>query len=287
MVHERGPQEGKAHRTVLDSQPAGSTDQAVPRTVRQLADLAGPALDRSTPVPLYYQLAQTLQGLIESGTLSVGTKLGNEADLARELGVSRPTVRRALGYLAAHGCVLRLRGTGTVVMPVPIRRSVGLTSMYDDLVEGGHRPTTRVLTLKTVPAPAAVQAALSLSKGAMVRYLRRLRFVDDDPLAVMENYLPVELLSLDRSKLEASGLYRVMRNAGITPRVASQTVGARLATQQEAQLLRLDKGAPILQLQRVSYDETGRAIEYASHSYAAARQTFQMNLISDTRAAQP
>lgn len=253
----------------------------------QVADLIRARLDRGSPVPLYYQLAQTLQGLIESSALTVGTRLGNEADLAQELGVSRPTVRRALGYLADSGSVLRLRGMGTVVMPVPIRRSVALTSVYDDLLASGHRPSTIVLSIATISAPAAVAATLNLSDGAKALYLSRLRLVDDEPLAVMENYLPAGLLKLARLQLEQTGLYRVMRAAGIVPRVASQTIGARAATTEEAQLLEIDEGAPLLQLQRVSYDETGRAIEYASHAYIAARHSFQMNLVSETRAAQP
>jgi DNA-binding GntR family transcriptional regulator len=256
-------------------------------SIDQIAGMLRSSLDRGSPVPLYYQVAQTLQKMIESGALSVGTRLGNEADLASELGISRPTVRRALGYLADGGLVLRLRGMGTVVMPTTIRRSVALTSVYDDLLDSGHLPTTRVLSLDTVNPPAAVMAGLNLPEDADALFLRRLRLVDNEPLAVMENYLPEGLLRLNRPDLEQTGLYRLMRAAGIVPRVASQTIGARLATPDEAKLLGIDAGAPILQLQRVSYDETGRAIEYACHAYIAARHSFQMNLISESRAAHP
>jgi len=71
--------------------------------------LPRPALDRASPVPLYYQLAQNMEHAIDSGELASGTHLENELDLARQLGVSRPTVRRAIGYLAGRGLLIRRR----------------------------------------------------------------------------------------------------------------------------------------------------------------------------------
>jgi len=253
----------------------------------EVADLIQPTPNRANPVPLYYQVAQTLQRLIECSAISVGTRLGNEADLAQALGLSRPTIRRALGYLAVSGLVLRMRGMGTVVMPVPILRSVALTSVYDDMVESGHKPKTVVLELCIVVPPDPIAAHLLLPAGEEVHHLRRLRLVDDDPLVIMRNYLPRGLLELDRDRLERTGLYRLLRAAGIIPRVASQTISGRAATADESLLLRLDHGAPILHLQRVSYDETGRAIEVASHAYSAERQSFLMNLTSESRATEP
>lgn len=270
----------------LSGEPSKEADRRIAGDEHFLASLRD-ALDRSSPVPLYYQLAQALQRLIEAGQLVAGGYLGNEADLAQAIGVSRPTVRRALAYLADGGLVLRMRGLGTIVMPIPIRRSLALTSLYDDLVDSGHAPTTRILSMATVVPPVTVAEALGRGADATALYLRRLRLVDDEPLAMMENYLPAGLLRPDREQLEATGLYRVMRAAGVIPRVASQTIAARIATPEEVDLLALDAGAAILQLERVSYDETGQAIEYASHAYVGARHTLRTNLISETRAAQP
>jgi GntR family transcriptional regulator len=228
-----------------------------------VARLLLPSLDRGSPVPLYYQLAQAMQHAIEAGDLAPRVPLGNEVDLAHELGISRPTVRRALGYLVARGLLVRRRGIGTVVVPTSIRRSIGLTSLYD------------------VAAPPDVAATLGLEPGARVIHVRRLRMVDGEPLAIMENHLPAGLVRLDRAELEATGLYRLLRAAGVEARIASQTIGARQATVDEAVLLDIEPGAPVLQLRRVSYDESGRATEYAWHAYAAERHSFEMNLVSD------
>src|SRR6266699_5591089 len=95
------------------------------------------SLDRRSPVPLYFQLAQHLETAIRSGALPVGARLDNEVQLAKELGLSRPTVRAAFGYLADRGMVTRKRGYGTVVSREKINRDVELTSLYDDLSRAG------------------------------------------------------------------------------------------------------------------------------------------------------
>ena len=77
-------------------------------------------LDRNSPVPLYFQLAQYLEAQIRSGALDVGDRLENEVKMAEELGLSRPTVRAAFSYLVDKGLVLRRRAHGTIVTKVKV-----------------------------------------------------------------------------------------------------------------------------------------------------------------------
>ncbi len=96
-------------------------------------------VDRNSPVPLYFQVAQHLEHLIESGELAPGTRLENEIDLADRLGLSRPTMRRAIEYLVDRGLLVRKRGVGTQVVHAKVRRQVELTSLYDDLAKAQPR----------------------------------------------------------------------------------------------------------------------------------------------------
>ena len=95
-------------------------------------------VDRSSPVPLYFQVAQHLEHMIESGDLPMGTRLENETDLADQLGLSRPTMRRAIEYLVGRGLLVRKRGIGTQVVQAKVAREVELTSLYDDLAKAGR-----------------------------------------------------------------------------------------------------------------------------------------------------
>src|SRR5438093_5413845 len=138
--------------------------------------LTDAALDRASPVPLYYQLAENLETAIRSGSLSSGSHLENEVELARQLRVSRRTVRRAIAVLANRGLVIRRHGIGTLVVPVRVRRPVRLSSLFDDLAESGQTPTTRLLAYEVVPAPLDVATGLQLSGATRVLQFVRLRF---------------------------------------------------------------------------------------------------------------
>src|SRR5499427_9267952 len=119
-------------------------------------------IDRTSPVPLYFQLAQHFETAIRSGALKVGSRLENELQLAEDLGLSRPTVRAAFLYLANKGLVVRKRGAGTVVANERIDRNVELTSLYDDLAASGRSPATKVLKAEASHASDQVAAALQL-----------------------------------------------------------------------------------------------------------------------------
>ncbi|MFB6846351.1 GntR family transcriptional regulator [Streptomyces sp. NPDC056373] len=237
------------------------------------------ALDRSSPVPLYHQLAQQLEAAIERGILAPGNLLGNEVDLSVRLGLSRPTVRQAIQSLVDKGLLVRRRGVGTQVVHSQVRRPLELSSLYDDLEAAGQGPTTEVVRNEIVPAACDVAAALGVPEGGEVTVLDRLRRTHGRPVALLRNYLPASLLDLDGARLESTGLYRVMRSAGITLHSARQTVGARAATADEASRLDEEEGAALLTMQRTAYDDTGRPVEYGTHIYRASHYSFDFQLL--------
>ncbi|MEU8989112.1 GntR family transcriptional regulator [Streptomyces sp. NPDC048558] len=243
-----------------------------------LASLDFP-LDRGSPVPLYYQLAQQLEAAIEHGALAPGDLLGNEVDLSVRLGLSRPTVRQAIQSLVDKGLLVRRRGVGTQVVHSQVKRPLELSSLYDDLEAAGQGPTTQVVRNERVPAAADVAAALGLAEGAEVTVLERLRCTHGQPVAILCNYLPASLLDLDTARLESTGLYRMMRAVGITLHSARQTIGARCATAEEAGRLDEKEGAALLTMQRTAYDDTGRPVEYGTHIYRASRYAFDFQLL--------
>lgn len=238
------------------------------------------ALDRTSPVPLYYQVATRLQQLIEDGVLPVGSRLENEVELAERLGVSRPTMRRAIAYLVERGMLVRRRGVGTQVVHPKVRRPVELTSLYDDLAKSGQEPRTEVLLLEVRRAPDHVAEALGAPAGLDVTWIERLRHAGGEPLAIMHNAVPCDLLALTEDDLARRGLYELLRAAGRVPRMATQTVGAKAATAAEARQLGEHRGAPMLTMVRTAWDEAGRAVEYGSHVYRASRYSFELTLTS-------
>jgi GntR family transcriptional regulator len=242
------------------------------------SELRGVSIDRSSPVPLYFQLAQHLEAEIRSGSLPVGTRLENEVALARELGLSRPTVRAAFGYLAERGMVARKRGYGTVVTREKLNRDVQLTSLHDDLIRAGQQPATKVLRNEVAVASESVAAALELPEGSLVICLERIRFADGEPIALMHNFLPAALMRLNDEALETHGLYEILRAAGIALTSATQRMSARNALAAEARLLDEPRGAALLTMERTVLDDRDRPVEFGQHVYRASRYSLRTSL---------
>lgn len=237
-------------------------------------------LDRLSPVPLYFQLSQELERAITEGELKPGDRIETEVEIAERLGLSRPTVRQAIQDLVNKGMLVRRRGVGTQVVHSQLRRSMELTSLFDDLTSANKKPTTRVLSLGKAPADATVAAALNIAEGTSVIAVKRLRSVRNEPLAIMSNWLPADLVPLTKTELERTGLYDLLRSNGIQMRVANQRIGARSATAAEARLLDLKPNAPLLTMERTSFDESGKAVEYSSHCYRADAYSFETTLVA-------
>jgi DNA-binding GntR family transcriptional regulator len=240
----------------------------------------GAPVDKTSPVPLYFQIAENLRTAIENGTLSPGARLENEIQLSERLSVSRPTVRQAMQRLTLEGLVVRQRGVGTVVAQRRIQRPLALSSLYEDLRIAGRQPATVVLEVRSVGATDEVAAALGVPRGQEILNIERLREADGAPLAVMRNYLPADLLRDHNvaATLTVSGLYETLRERGIRFHSADETIGARKATSREARLLKVPRGGTVLTMTRIAIDPAGRVIDYGIHAYLAERYSFRVSL---------
>jgi DNA-binding GntR family transcriptional regulator len=236
-------------------------------------------VNRSSPVPLYFQVAEQLERAIFEGKLVPGDRIANEVALAEDLGLSRPTMRQAIQLLVDKGMLVRKRGVGTQVVHPPIKRTVELTSLYDDLKRTGHRLETEVLGLELVEADEVAASRLKVPEGSPIWRLDRVRSVDGQPLALMCNFVPEAITDLGDVDFATSGLYEHFRAEGIHLRVAHQTISARRAESHEAKLLRGRKGDPVLTMERTSFDDSGRAVEYGTHLYRPDLYAYETTLV--------
>lgn len=235
-------------------------------------------MDHASPVPLYYQVATQIETAIDSGDLPVGARLGNEIDLAARLGLSRPTVRQAIGSLVDKGLVIRRRGAGTQVVFNRVKRSLELSSLFDDLAAVDQQPTTRVLVNEVVTASDDLAHRLGIPEGESVLRLERVRSARGEPIARMRNYLPAGLIQPSSAVLEERGLYQLLRAEGVRLHAAHQSIGARIAEQADSELLDEPVGAALLTMERTTYDQAGTVVEYGSHVYRASRYSFDLSL---------
>lgn len=237
-------------------------------------------LDRTGPVPLYFQVSTRLEAAIRSGRIAPGARLENEIAIGQRLGLSRPTVRRAIQELVDKGLLVRRRGIGTQVVQGQVTRQVELTSLYEDLQTAHHEPGTKVLTHELVPATDVVAEGLGVAQGEEVVFVRRQRSTDGVPVAVLENYLPREFSDITTEQLESRGLYQILRARGVTIRIAKQKIGARRAAGDESELLDIDKSGAVLTMERIAFDSSGRAVEFGHHCYRPDMYSFETTLVA-------
>ncbi|MCH8560311.1 GntR family transcriptional regulator [Nesterenkonia sp. DZ6] len=238
------------------------------------------AIDRSSPVPLYHQVASAFEKAIREGDLLPETKLENEIALAKRYNLSRPTMRQAMDHLVREGLVVRQRGVGTQVVGPQVRRNLKLSSLYNDLQAEGSTPQTTVLGLDVVTSDDFLQEKLGLKSATEVYHVRRLRSVDGRPLALMENWVPLAVAELSIEELERDGLYNILRRSGVDFRMAHQTVGAMVADKDQSSLLDMDPGSALVVMSRTALDGSGSPIEYGHHVYRADRYSFDITLVS-------
>ncbi|MFC7581505.1 GntR family transcriptional regulator [Schaalia naturae] len=264
---------------MTDVSPRSSSDAAVPGPSDE-PFVPAIHLDRSSPVPLYHQIAQPLEELITSGRLEPGQLIEDEVSMAHRLSVSRPTARRALQDLVGRGLLTRRRGVGTRVTPSHVRRQLSLTSLNDDLVKAGFDPRTEVLSYEVKLAQEEESALLGCPVDTEIVSIERRRWINDRRLALLRNLLPAKIAP-SFTELSSQGLYACLEERGIHPVSARQSVGARNATAEDADQLGVEPGAALLTMERTAYDASGSVVEHGAHIYNAELYSFQVTLTAE------
>jgi DNA-binding GntR family transcriptional regulator len=226
-------------------------------------------IDRTSPVPLYFQISRRLEEAVEQGDLVPGERLPNEIEFAESLAISRPTMRRAIDELVERGMLTRKRGVGTRVANAQVRRRVALTSLHDDLTAAGRKPETRVLRYESAHVDRHAARALGAAGDEPLVYCERLRLADGQPLAILRNWLPERFNDITGRDLETHGLYELMGQRNGRPAVAKQRITAVPAGTVEARLLDTKRNAPLISMQRTAFDAAGHAVEFADNLYRA------------------
>ena len=208
---------------------------------------------KNSPVPIYYQISEYFRNLIAQGTLSPGDPLPSENELARQLGIGKMTVRQAMADLVHAGLVYRERGKGTFVAfpkhPHPLRH---LTSFTEDIRGRNMTPGQRILEFTYTSASKEVASRLLVPPGSQVLYVKRVRLADGIPVGLHEAYLAG--VSLEREDLESEGsLYALLEKNGLHIVEAEESLEAVAANAEEAKLLRISSGSPLLLVVRVAW----------------------------------
>ncbi len=215
--------------------------------------------------PLYDQLVDLLSEKIER-EMKPGDMLPSERDLADKYGLSRTTVRLAMSELEELGLVARKHGKGTFVSSVG-RDTTDLSGAYsftDQMRSLGRVPRTEVIDFEVREASKVVSAHMDLKLGEKVFRMRRLRLADGIPMMLERSYVPAKLfVGLSQRDVESKPLYEIVEQDYHNKiKSAEESFGARAARSDEAKLLGIEEGSPVLHLVRTTYNSKNVVIEY-------------------------
>ncbi|MFO7633042.1 MAG: GntR family transcriptional regulator [Caldilinea sp.] len=236
-------------------------------------------IDKNSPVPLYYQIAEQLKEQIAVGELASGSRLPSERELSEQSGVSRMTVRQAIHYLQRDGLIEVHQGVGAfVTQPKQTYDALHLLGFSEEIGRRGERVESLVLEQAIIQPPARVAQRLALDEHSRTVKVTRLRKVNQEPMLLETSYIPASLCAgLESVDLATNSLYRVLENCyRIQLRRAQQTMECVTATDYEQTLFGLRAGAAVLLLEGVTYGEHDLPVEYFKAIYRGDRCKFQL-----------
>ncbi|MCB9451080.1 MAG: GntR family transcriptional regulator [Anaerolineaceae bacterium] len=240
-------------------------------------------VDFDSPIPYYIQVKDVIRGQIRDGTWSTGDRLPSEAELCEMFSVSRTVIRQALQDLIHEGLIKRRKGKGSFVAPQKINEQLvqKLTGFYQDMVEQGLNPVTKVLQQQVIPASPTVANYLSLRPGTPVTEIVRLRSVENVPIMLVTTYVPVAYCPhLVDDDLSNQSLYTLLEDQyHLYIARGRRTIQAVAAKGQGAKLLDIPKGAPMFRLDSISYLPDGTPIEYYFAYHRGDRTQFEVELV--------
>lgn len=233
--------------------------------------------------PKYYTVKRHLLERIES--LTPGSAVPTERELAAELSTSRTTVRQALVDLVAEGRLVRRQGAGTFIAEPKVTWPLHLTSFTEAAALNGFAASTRLIAVTRIRGDAEVAGRLGLAAGAPVVRIERLRLADQRPMAVETSHLSASRFpNLTRNIRRHQSLYELLRIVyDVVPMRAEELIATAPASPREASLLGTETGAPMLVLGRHSRDADGEPVEWVTSWYRGDRVTFVADLSAPRR----
>lgn len=218
-----------------------------------------------SPVPLYTQIKEMLRTRILDGTYQPHQQMPSESELMSAFKVSRITVRQALGDLQKEGLIFKIHGKGTFVSKPKAFQNIGqLMGFGEAMARMGYETFSQVVSIKTVSADKTVAARLGVKVREQIAELRRVRYLNREPISLDVTYVPKAIGErLAREDLAHRDIFLILENDyGIALGEAELQIEAMLADESLARHLKIEEGAPVLRIERLTYTAAGQPLDF-------------------------
>jgi GntR family transcriptional regulator len=237
-------------------------------------------LNPNNPSPLYSQLQEDLKRDIENGVYKVNELIPTEKELQDLYSVSRITVRKAIEGLVFEGMLQKKQGIGTIVCKRRMAENTAkLQSFTEKFAEQGFNIRTKVLEVSKISSSSRIAKHLQIEKGEKVIYVKRLRLVEDEPIALFHTYMRADIGPTEFDDYSGSLFQLLEQKYGIDIYCSERTIFASEASEEVAELLLIKPGTPTIMVCYSTYDRGEQLVEYAEGFYRSDKYEYKIKLI--------
>ncbi|MDZ5254913.1 GntR family transcriptional regulator [Clostridium sp. LIBA-8841] len=231
-------------------------------------------IDKNSPIPVYYQLKEMIKEKITKGTWKVGQCIASERELTEAYGVSRMTVRQALGELVQEGLLVREKGKGTFVCEPKVKQE-DMMSFSDIIKKAGRSLITRVLAFEVINTPDELADTFNVDK---IYKINRLRLVDGEAVANEVVYIPCEYCGfVTKEDLEGS-LFKLLEEKGYVIESTESALASVIMDEELKNLFNVDKQVPLLKSHNAALNSEGEIIYVEDAIYRSDKYVLEINI---------
>jgi GntR family transcriptional regulator len=231
-------------------------------------------------LPRYQQIIDYYRSLIESGKLVEGFKMPTEEEMCNQFNVSRITIRRALDGLMQDGYIFKQQGKGSFVTTK--RTDIQLNHLQgfnEEMRALGYEPSSKLISMEIVNPTEAIANALGINVTQKIYFIIRLRCADGMPMAIERVHLPFyRFPGIEHEDLTKSLYETFKQKYGCELTKAEQFIKAGSASDEDAELLDIKPGKPVLLISRSTFERSGKPFEYVQSTYRGDKYQFNVTI---------
>ncbi|MGL5149200.1 MAG: GntR family transcriptional regulator [Clostridium sp.] len=231
-------------------------------------------INKNSAIPVYYQLKEKIRDQIKNGIYKVGDCISSERELSEHYGVSRMTVRQAIGELVSDGMLYREKGKGTFVCDPKVKQE-DLMSFTEIINRSGRKLETKVISLEEIITP---EELLGIFVEEKIYKINRLRFVDEECIANEIVHVPKRFTGELNEDVLKGSIYKILEKNNITINYVESSIQAILMDRSHMEIFKVNKDIPLIKTINKSKNSDDKVVFYEEATYRSDKYILEVNI---------
>lgn len=231
-------------------------------------------IDKSSPIPVYFQLKNDLINKISQGLWKPGECISSERELCDIYGVSRMTIRQAIGELVQEGILNRIKGKGTYVCEPTVKQQ-DMMSFTEIIKKTGRKLETEVISFEQIDKPEDLEDIFSLEK---LYVINRKRKVDGECIAIEKVFIPVDYCGYVSEEMLSGSLFKILEEFGYIVENSTSSIASIIMNDEQKELFETDENVPLLKVMSKTFTTDGELLFLEEAIYRSDKFLLQVNI---------